>query len=47
MTGSRDGIALEKSSEIVPSVTGPLERYASLFEVLGEERGIVETGSAF
>jgi len=46
-TGAGDAIALEKSHETVPPITGPLERYRTTLEALGEERGIVEAGGAF
>lgn len=46
-SGGKDGIALEKSRETVPPITGPLERYRHMLETLGEERGIVETGGRF
>lgn len=45
--GGRDGIALQKTTEIVPTVKGSLGRYGGLLEDLGEERGIIEMGSAF
>ncbi len=45
--GTSDGISLRKSHETVPPITGPLERYRSMLEALGEDRGIVETGGSF
>jgi signal transduction histidine kinase len=45
--GGKDGISLRKSRETVPPITGPLERYRTMLEALGEERGIVETGGKF
>ena len=46
-SGGKDGIALRKSHETVPAITGSLERYRATIEALGEERGIVETGGGF
>lgn len=47
VAGGREGFSLKKGLETVPPITGPMERYRSTLQSLGEEQGIVETGGGF